>query len=116
MFKDVQTELDHFKNQFFTGHVKFGMEHGTITSMTITSKVELNAISKITNDLDAEIVKMFPDENDFYGNLDFNFDFGKIISNSYSTNFQGEQLRERIRKHQGREVKQCKNVKPVENK
>lgn len=114
MIKEVETELNVLEKQFFSGHVRFGIEHGKIVSMAITTKLD-NAVTN-TDYLFEEIKKLFPDENDFYGSLDYNLNFGRIITSNYSTTFQGEQLAARLRQNQGREVKQCKSVKVVAKK
>lgn len=104
MYKEVETELKVLEQRLFSGHVKFGIEHGSITSMSITSKLDTSAYTNAGN-WQSEVVKLFPEENDFYGSLDFNFNFGKMLSAIYSTSFQGEQLKSRLRTNQCRSVK-----------
>lgn len=108
MYKELEIEVATFQKQLFTGHVKFGIEHGDIITLYITTKLELS--NNNTIDIHHEIEKIYPEEKEFYGSVDYNFQFGKIVSSSYSVNLQGEQLKARLRKNQGREVKQCKNV------
>ena len=114
MFKEVETELSVLEKQLFSGHVKFGIEHGTVLSMTISSRID----SAVNNEINMfnELKKNFPDEEQFYGNLDYNFSFGRVLTANYSTTLQGELLASRLRTHQGREVKQCRNVKVVVKK
>lgn len=114
MYKELDAELRYLTQQLFTGHVRFGVEHGDIVSMSITSKVEptTNGLSNI----ESEIQKLYPEEKDFYGAIDFNFSFGKQLSANYSVSLQGERLKERIRKNLGREVKQCRSVRIAEQK
>lgn len=114
MYKELDAELKLLQQQLFTGHVRFGIEHGDIASMSITSKIEptTNGLSDISN----EIKKLYPEEKDFYGSIDFNYSFGKQLSANYSVSLQGEKLKERIRNNLGREVKQCRNVKVVAKK
>ena len=104
MYKEVETELKVLENRLFSGHVKFGIEHGSITSMSITSRVDTTAYANSGN-WKNELDKLFPEEKDFYGSLDFNFNFGKMLSAIYSTSFQGEQLNNRLRTNQCRSVK-----------
>lgn len=104
MYKEVETELKILENNLFTGHVKIGIEHGSITSMSITSKIDTTTYAN-SNNWQIEVKKLFPEESDFYGSLDFNFNYGKMLSALYSTSFQGEQLKSRLRTNQCRSVK-----------
>lgn len=114
MYKEIQTEVNYLSDSFFTGIVRFGIEHGMITSMYSSTKAE--SISCNNQDVYKEIRKLYPEEKEFYGNVEFVFNFGKVISSNYNVVLQGEQLREKLRKHAGKEVLQCKNVNDVAKK
>lgn len=103
MYKEITTELNRLEKQLFTGHVRFGVEHGDIVSMSVTSKVE--PVSNMTEDIFKEIQKFCDDEKQFYGAIEYNFSFGKIIHSNYSVSLHGEMLKERLRKTQGKIVR-----------
>lgn len=114
MYKEIQTEVKYLGDSFFTGIARFGIEHGSITSMYTSTKTE--SVNCNNQDVYKEIQKLYPEEKEFYGNVEFIFNFGKVISSNYNVVLQGEMLREKLRKHAGKEVLQCKNVNVVVKK
>lgn len=114
MYKEIDAEIKAFENELFTGHVRFGIEHGDIMSLSVTTKLE--PASSYIYDMEKEIARFCADEKDFYGAIEFNFSFGKITGNNYAVSLHGELLKARLRKTQNREVLQCKNVKVVVKK
>lgn len=109
MFSEIETELNVLEKKKFTGYVKFGVEHGSVMSMSITTKVE-PTVSGIVTNWQKEITEIFDDENEFYGSVDFSFNFGRKVSCNFSTTLHGEQLKSRLRKNQ------CRNVRTVVRK
>lgn len=108
MYREIELEINNLMANLFTGHVKFGIEHGAIQQITFTTKLE-NTPNTMTN-IESEIKKIYPDEKQFYGSIDYNIAFGKVLSSNYSVTLQGEQVKSRIRNNEGREVYQCKSV------
>ena len=76
MYKEIDAEIKAFENELFTGHVRFGIEHGDIMSLSVTTKLE--PASSYIYDMQKEIERFCADEKDFYGAIEFNFSFGKI--------------------------------------
>lgn len=104
MYKEIDSELIRLTRNLFTGHIRFGIEHGLLTSMQITSKVDNLMIYNESNWKSA-IESQVPVETDFYGSIEFNFSFGKLISFNYFVQLQGEQLKKRFEENQCRSVK-----------
>jgi len=105
MFDEIKTELKVLKKQLFTGHVRFGIEHGIIMSMAVTTKIDTREEKLNLEDYENLLVKFSGNEESFYGSLDYNLKFGEVINFNWSVNLQGEQLRERLRTNQCRSVK-----------
>jgi len=105
MYEELQTELKVFTKEKFTGHVKFGIEHGSITSMVINTRPE-NEINRLKKTFDEQLQDICSESQDnFYGTLDYNFEFGKITGFNWCMNLKGEELKARLRKNQCRTVK-----------
>lgn len=111
MYKEIEAELQLLSKEMFTGYIRFGVEHGDITSMSVTTKVE--PVAHFINNLKSEIEKFCADEKEFYGAIEYVLSFGKITSCNFSISLHGELLKARLRKTQNKEVKQCKSVRVV---
>lgn len=105
MYKELKIELESFQKERFTGHVKFGIEHGKITSLVINTRPEYE-MNRLQKSFDEQLKDLCEESNEnFYGTLDYNFDFGSISGFNWCINLKGEELAERLRKHQCRTVK-----------
>lgn len=100
VFSEIETELKVLENKKFSGHVKFGVEKGKVVSMSINTLFEPN---KKLYDLKTEILNICQEE-EFYGSVEFNLDFGIVVSNSWYISMNGEILQSRLRKNQGRKI------------
>lgn len=109
MLKDIEIEISSFKKLAFTGLVKIGLEHGSISSMSISTKL-INIPENQNKDIITEIRNFCKDDNDFYGQVEILFENGNIKASNFTVNLQGEQLKQRLRKNKGKEVLQCRNV------
>lgn len=109
LFEDIKKELRYLENIHFTGHLKFGIENGEIVSESITTKID-NTIFNNSNDVEIDIKKFYPVESETWGTVDYNFNFGRVVSSYFSINLQSEKLKERKR------LLSCRSVKVVVKK
>ena len=110
MFETINNEIKNLSEKLYTGHVKFGIEHGLVTSIAFSTKNEQNP-KKL--DWEHEICSLFPESKDIYGSIEFDFSFGKLNSCNYVLSLRGEDLANYIRANS---VKKCRTVKIVAKK
>lgn len=107
MYETIKSELKHFSSKCFSGHIKFGIEKGQVVSESISTKREQFADCS-NKEYENELLKIA--STNFYGSVEYDFDFGRIIAIAWATTLKGDDLRERIKKNK------CKNVKLVVRK
>lgn len=95
MYETIKSELRHFSSKCFTGHIKFGIEKGQVVSESISTKREQFADCS-NKEYENELLKIA--SNDFYGSVEYDFDFGRITAIAWATTLKGDDLRERIKK------------------
>lgn len=106
MFTEIENELKVLETRCFTGTAKFGIERGEIHAYYLTSKVDTSTIINSQKDIKPDLIRLYPDENEFYGSIEYYFKFGKIVASNYSVSFQGQQLVDYMKR-----AKTCRVVK-----
>lgn len=106
MFAEINAELKKLEECHFTGHVRFGVEHGSIMTINLTNKFDMTVTQLVG--WQEEILRQCESENLFFGAVEFNVNFGRVTSVIYYVTISGESLQKRIQK--------CKNVRVVVKK
>ena len=107
MYTTIKSELKNFSSKCFTGYVRFGVEKGQVVSESISTKRERLAGCP-DKDFDSELLKI--SSEDFYGSVEYDFDFGRIVAIAWARLIKGDELKERIR------INKCRNVRIVAKK
>lgn len=104
MYTEIKSEISRFEKQHFSGHIRFGIEKGKVVSEVVSSEVGIcrNSGEKGFD----EFLGGISDDN-FYGTVEYDFDFGKIIRFSWQRTFNGEDLKKHL------ESAKCRTVRIV---
>lgn len=106
MYTSIKTEIKNFEKQFFSGHIKFGIEKGSIVSEVVSSNIIYGSDSGFN--FRANLLEISDDN--FYGTVEFDLNFGSVMNMHWSRTFNGEDLKKRLSENK------CKNVKVVVKK
>lgn len=104
LLKQIKLELKDLKNIGFTGKLKIGIENSNFVAVSLTSKTE--GCNKNNN---FENLEKLLNQN-IWGCFELYLIDGEVVGMEYSNNFQGENLKKRMR-----DLK-CKYVKVVARK
>lgn len=107
MYTTIKSELKNFSSKCFTGHVRFGVEKGQVVSEIISTKREQFADCS-SKDFDGELMRI--SSENFYGSVEYDFDFGRVAAFAWSSIIKGDELKERIR------INKCRSVRIVAKK
>ena len=90
LLNDINTVLEKYKRQVFTGHIKFGIEKSQIVSMTINSRLEK---SDMENDnFEKQLMEICKYPN-YYGSIEFDLILGKVERFNYCMSLNGQNLK-----------------------
>lgn len=92
MFDKIRNEVEILKARHFTGHLKFCVEAGNIVMMAINTKIESGEI----HDYEKEILNFCQEEKEFFGSIEFNFNFGTVVSNAWYITLNGNNLKDHL--------------------
>lgn len=107
MYTTIKSELKNFSSKCFTGHVRFGVEKGQVVSESISTKREQFADCS-SKDFDSGLMEI--SSENFYGSVEYDFDFGRIVAFAWASIIKGDELKERIR------INKCRSVRIVAKK
>lgn len=102
LITDLNFLINHMQNQKFSGHVRIGIEKGSVSSMN----KETYHVHGHNNDYDYdEISELINHVN--YGKVDLDFSDGRIYDYKVTETYQSEDLTKLV------EAKKCRCVKIV---
>lgn len=94
MINLIENEVEGLKLEKFSGIIKFGIEHGKIVSIVISS-------SKVLNKTEIDYhrsLNILLDDILFFGQIEIELYFGKVVDFRYSQTFKGDELKRKLAK------------------
>ena len=96
LFADINSEIDKFKKECFTGHLKFGIEKSAVVSLTVNSRLEKSDCDN--NDFDKQLMDLCSIDN-FFGSIEFDMILGEVKRLNYCMSINGQNLKLRLGKN-----------------
>lgn len=106
MYTSIKSEIKNLEKKLFSGHIKFGIEKGSVVSEVLSSNIIYS--SDFDFNFNSNLLEIADDN--FYGTVEFDLNFGSVINMHWSRTFNGEDLKKRLSENK------CKNVKVVVKK
>ena len=93
MLAEINQQIELFIKDNFTGHIKFGIEHSKIVSLTINSRVEFNESEN--RDFNKKLIELCSTD-DYFGSIEFDLEFGTVKRLNYIKTINGISLQKRL--------------------
>lgn len=93
MLAEINSQIDLFIKDNFTGHIKFGIEHSQIVSLTINSRQEFNESEN--KDFNKKLIELCSTD-DYFGSIEFDLEFGAVKRLNYIKTINGASLKKRL--------------------
>ena len=95
LFAEINSEVEKFRKEGFTGHLKFGIEKSAIVSLTVNSRLEKS--ENENTDFEKKLLDLCK-INNFYGSIEFDLILGETKRLNYCMSINGQSLKERLGK------------------
>ena len=94
LIAEINSVVEKYQKNAFTGHIKFGIENAKIVSFTEISKVEESF--RNSADFARQLVEICNDM--IFGSIEFDLILGKIERLNYCKSYNGEILKKKLGK------------------
>lgn len=107
MYEDIKSQLKILKDKKFSGHVRFGVMHGEVTSI-FQGNYNFD-VPKTRNEAENYNVQLLSlCDSDFFGSLEYDIADGEIVNFVWSRSWAGPALQAKLK-----EGRQCRCVRVV---
>ncbi|MBQ3641934.1 hypothetical protein II906_08445 [bacterium] len=93
MLAEINSQIDTFIQDNFTGPIKFGIEHSKIVSITINSRQEFHESGN--KDFNKKLIELCSSD-DYFGSIEFDLELGEVKRLNYIKTINGASLIKRL--------------------